>query len=170
MSPDFTIADTCIVLVLMKEYFHRMSKKESSCETASLALHEYQRKVLFLQLEGCTSFQAMIELHVRSIRRGFALVCLFTPAELDLYLEAFRSASSSNRGAVTSLDSSSAVSYVLSSIKGVSKSDVIAFQRNFKCMSDLLRAKDSALSLVPGIGSKKIQRMRQSCGKPFLNS
>ena len=171
MTPDFVIADTCIVLLMLKDYFHRVSKKGMSDETIPLALHEFHRKVLFLQLEGCTTLQAMVEVQTSSIRRGFALVCLFTPAELNSYLEAFSAASSvSKRATATSMDTGPLVPYVLSSIKSVCKSDVIAFQRNFTCISDVLRAKERALSLVPGIGSKKIQRMRQSTGKPFLGS
>ena len=57
---------------------------------------------------------------------------------------------------------------VLTNIRGVNKTDVVTLTSNFGALRDIASAQSEQLLMCPGLGEKKVKRIRESFTAPFV--
>ena len=57
---------------------------------------------------------------------------------------------------------------VLTNIRGVNKTDVITLTSNFGALRDIASVQTEQLLMCPGLGEKKVKRIRESFTAPFV--
>jgi len=98
------------------------------------------------------------------------LVCAWSLLECARYLESFKLFEHKTAESIqerTEADYLSRLTNVLTSIRGVNKTDVLTLGSQFRSLADIMAASADQLAACPGIGPTKVRRIHDSFHLPF---
>ncbi|KAK4054093.1 ssDNA endonuclease and repair protein rad10 [Microbotryomycetes sp. JL201] len=94
-----------------------------------------------------------------------------TAAEAAKYLEMYKQLERKAPDVIKERVDSSYISHLtsaLTSIRGVNKTDVVTLASNFGTFKNIVSAPAETLMTLPGLGDKKVKRLRDAFESPFL--
>ncbi len=168
IEPDFVIGATSCALFLSLKY-HRLHPEYIYNRMGTLG-KQYKLRVLLIMVDIDNHSDSLRELTKTSIVNNFPIICAWSAAEAGRYLESYKVLENS---APTQIREKEKTSYgeqiveVLTSIRGVNKTDAHSLIANFGSFADAIAASPEQIQMVGGWGGKKTIYLKQTVEKPF---
>ncbi|KAA1074856.1 ssDNA endonuclease and repair protein rad10 [Puccinia graminis f. sp. tritici] len=102
----------------------------------------------------------------------FTLIVAWSNAEIARYIQLFKSFEKRPPDLIKEKidnDYMSQLTSVLTTIRGLNKTDVMTLATNFRSFRQIVEASPSELSLCPGLGEKKVKRLLEAFNSDFRN-
>lgn len=167
--PDYQVGATTGVLylslryhLLHPEYIHNRIEKMGQ---------SYSLRIMMIHCDVDNHATAMKELTKVCIVNNFTMIVAWTAQEVGKYLETYKSFERKPPDMIKERvdeDHMSRLNNVLTTIKGVNRTDVVTLASNYGSLEKIVLAEPESLSLLPGLGEKKIKRMRETFTGSFL--
>ncbi|KAK4054310.1 ssDNA endonuclease and repair protein rad10 [Microbotryomycetes sp. JL221] len=166
---DYQVGATAGVLylslryhLLHPEYIHTRIKKMS---------HSYALRIM-LVLCDVDNYQAAIrELTKVCIINEYTMMVAWSNMEAARYLETYKLLERKAPDVIKERVDNSYMAHLtscLTSVKGVNKTDVVTLASNFGTFKNIVNAPSETLSMLPGLGDKKIKRLRDAFETNFV--
>lgn len=145
---------------LHPEYIHQRIKKSGL----------WNLKLLLVQCDVPDPQPAIKELTKVALVNGLTVLVAWSQEEAARYLVTFKAFEHKPSDLIQERrkeDWREAMTGVLTSVRGVNKTDSVGLLTRFGSLRKLAKASASDLSLVPGLGEIKVKRMREAITTPF---
>ncbi|GAA5987056.1 hypothetical protein JCM11641_007824 [Rhodosporidiobolus odoratus] len=169
---DYQVGATAGVLYLSIRY-HLLHPEYIHTRIADLG-QSYSLRIVLVHCDADNHTAAMRELIKVCLINGYTLMVCWTAQEAGQYLTLYKSLERKPPDLIRERVDDSYMAHLtsaLTSVKGVNKTDCVTLVSNFGSFDKILTAPSSSLSLLPGLGDKKVKRLRDAFTSPFqLNS
>eukprot|EP00927_Polykrikos_kofoidii_P064284 TRINITY_DN59405_c0_g1_i1.p1 TRINITY_DN59405_c0_g1~~TRINITY_DN59405_c0_g1_i1.p1 ORF type:complete len:233 (-),score=36.15 TRINITY_DN59405_c0_g1_i1:60-758(-) len=171
LVPDFLAGpDTAVLFISLK--FHRLHSEYLPRRIEALRGGRYKSRVLLCRVDVEQPEEQLEQVTLLAYHSDLSLVLAWTDAEASQYLETFHRYQSKGAEALSGKlvegDHRARLTEVLTTIKGVNRSDVSALATRFNSLAGIAAASEEELHRCPGIGEKKIRQLRQAFHAPFF--
>ena len=169
--PDYLIGDTTCLLYLSLRY-HLLHPAYLLSRLSSVR-HHYSSRALLLQVDSEDSEHALQEITKAAFINSWTLLLCWSPEEAARYIELFKVMEHKGKETLEGGEAAGEkerLSECLQVVKGVNKSDVTMLMSTFGSLAVLSRAGQDELRAVPGMGEKKVRRLRMALQQPFVTS
>ena len=110
------------------------------------------------------------DLSVLAIHGEFTLIVVWSDLEAALYVEAYKTYEAKDATTITKRAETEHMPKLvecLRAVRGVNTSDVVTLSAAFSTLRGIAEASEADLSLCPGVGPTKVQRLHDAFHKPF---
>ncbi|KAJ2346023.1 ssDNA endonuclease and repair protein rad10 [Coemansia sp. RSA 2618] len=169
--PDFEVGRTSCVLYLSVKY-HRLHPEYITKRIDALG-RSYTTRVLLVYVDTDDSKVPLRDINKAALVGEMTLLLAWSLDEAGRYVETLKAYENRQPDIIRERveDSFMArLSNSLTSIRSVNKSDVLTLASNFKSVAGVARASVEELTMCPGIGELKAQRIFKAFNEPFLLS
>ncbi|XP_064405724.1 DNA excision repair protein ERCC-1-like isoform X3 [Halichondria panicea] len=171
IAPDFELGRTVCALFLSVRY-HSLHPDYIHCRLKELG-KQYELRILLVYVDTTESHHALQELTKMALLADLTLILAWSPEEAARYLETYKAYENKPPDLImerTDSDFSSRVIDSLTTVKKVNKTDAATLLNNFKTMEKLVQASKEELTMCPGLGPQKAQRLYDLFHEPFLRT
>ncbi|BGP17304.1 hypothetical protein JCM10213_009092 [Rhodosporidiobolus nylandii] len=169
---DYQVGATAGVLYLSIRY-HLLHPEYIHQRIADLG-QSYSLRIVLIHCDADNHTAAMRELTKICLVNGYTAIVCWSAQEAAQYLTLYKSLERKPPDLIRERVDDSYMAHLtsaLTSVRGVNKTDVVTLVSNFGSFEKILLAPPSSLSLLPGLGDKKVKRLRDAFTAPFqLNS
>lgn len=170
LVPDYIMAATRCALFLSLRY-HNLHPQYIHRRIAELKSDfEYRMLLCLVDIEDCAS--SILFLNDLCVQNNYTLILAWSEEEAARYLETVRAFDGKDPTPVIGKHEPKThiekVIRALGSIPSVNKSDASQLLTQFGCFRNLVSASIEELSVVPGIGPKKVRRLHEAFHRPFV--
>lgn len=162
--PDYQVGATTCVLFLSIRY-HRLHPEYIHSRIAKLG-QAYHLRVLLVLCDVQENHQEPIkELTKVGLINNLTVMVCWSNEEAARYIELYKSFERKGPELIQERvdnDYMSQLTACLTSVKGINKTDVITLISNFGSLERIIRASADELQACPGLGEKKVKRLRQA--------
>ncbi|KPV71749.1 uncharacterized protein RHOBADRAFT_18939 [Rhodotorula graminis WP1] len=166
---DYQVGRTAGVLFLSIRY-HLLHPEYIHQRIADLG-QNYTLRIILVQCDADNHTAAMKELTKIALVNGYTLMTCWTSQEAGRYLEAYKQFESKPPDLIrerTDASYSAHMTAALTEVRGVNKTDVTTLMSSLGSFSKIVTAPASQLSTLPGLGDKKVRRLREAFTAPFV--
>ena len=166
--PDYQIGATSCALFLSLRY-HNINPEYIHERIKQLG-RSFELRLILVQVDVKDSRHAMKELARIAILSECTLICAWSAEEAGRYLETYKQYENKPAEALQErVDPGfdSKMTDCLTSIKSVNKTDVITLIATFGSLRNISQATKEEISLCPGIGPQKAERLINAFKEPF---
>jgi DNA excision repair protein ERCC-1 len=167
MAPDYMFSATSCALFLSIKY-HLLHPNYLVERMAEL---KFRFQVLLVYVDTDDNESVLLQLNELCVRHNFTLLLSWSEAEAARYLESYKALD--GKDAATFLQKTHSngladvITDVLTTVKGVNKTDATSLMTQFDSIQQILTAAPDELGLVNGLGQVKVQRLYDAFHKPF---
>ncbi|KAJ8293292.1 DNA excision repair protein ERCC-1 [Rhodotorula toruloides] len=168
---DYQVGATAGVLYLSIRY-HLLHPEYIHTRIQDLG-QNYNLRIILCQCDADNHTAAMKELTKVAIVNGYTLITCWSAQEAGRYLETYKSFERKPPDLIRERVDDSYMAHMtsaLTSVRGVNKTDVTTLISNFGSFANLVLAEPAKLSTLPGLGDKKVRRLREAFTAPFTTS
>lgn len=165
---DYQIGEENVALFLSLKY-HLLHKNYLIYRLRELQ-RSFRVRILLCYVDTPDPVNPLAEVIKACIFQGFTLVCAWSYQECARYLETFKSYESKPADNIQERighDYLSRLNAVLTSIRGINKTDVLSLGTQTGSLAKAMRATSEELASCPGIGPTKVKRLREVFHTPF---
>lgn len=165
---DYQVGATAGVLYLSIRY-HLLHPEYIHQRIADLG-GNYNLRIILVQCDADNHTAAMKELTKVALVNGYTLMTCWSAQEAGRYLESYKLYERKPPDLIRERVDDSYMAHMtsaLTSVRGVNKTDVTTLVSNFGSFSSIVLASPAALSNLPGLGDKKVRRLREAFTAPF---
>ncbi|XP_072043822.1 DNA excision repair protein ERCC-1-like [Amphiura filiformis] len=169
--PDYVLGRTVCALYLSLRY-HHLNPNYIHDRLKELG-HSFELRVLLVQVDVKDPHHSLKELARMAILADCTLLLAWSAEEAGRYLETYKAYENKPSDALKERieqDYLSKMQDCLTTVKSVKKNDVVTLLTTFGTLDKIIAASKEDLSLVPGFGSLKAQRLHNMFHEPFLKS
>lgn len=169
--PDYVMGLSTCALYLSLRY-HQLNPNYIHDRLKRLG-RAYDLRVMLVQVDIKEPHHLLKELAKICILADCTLMLAFTPEEAGRYLETYKVYEFKPPDAImekTDQDFVSKFTDCLTSVKSVNKTDAMTLMSTFKTLEGVMEASKEDLSLCPGFGPQKAQRVYDIFQEPFVKS
>jgi DNA excision repair protein ERCC-1 len=169
ISPDYQIGPVSCVLYLSLKY-HSLNPNYIHERLKQLA-NSFHLRVLLVQVDVKDPHHSLKELAGMCILADCTLILAFTLEEAGRYLETYKSFENKPPDLIMEKTESNFLAKmtdVLTSAKKINKTDAVTLLSAFGSFEKLAAASEEDISLCPGLGPQKAQRLHAVLHQPFL--
>ncbi|GAA5847438.1 hypothetical protein JCM9279_000479 [Rhodotorula babjevae] len=166
---DYQVGATAGVLFLSIRY-HLLHPEYIHGRIAELG-QNYNLRIILVQCDADNHLAAMKELTKIALVNGYTLMTCWTSQEAGRYLEAYKQFERKPPDLIrerTDASYSAHMTAALTEVRGVNKTDVTTLMSSLGTFSKIVTAPASQLSTLPGLGDKKVRRLREAFTAPFV--
>ncbi|XP_064406323.1 DNA excision repair protein ERCC-1-like [Halichondria panicea] len=152
--------------------YHSLHPDYIHCRLKELG-KQYELRILLVYVDTTESHHALQELTKMALLADLTLILAWSPEEAARYLETYKAYENKPPDLImerTDSDFSSRVIDSLTTVKKVNKTDAATLLNNFKTMEKLVQASKEELTMCPGLGPQKAQRLYDLFHEPFLRT
>lgn len=167
--PDYQVGATTGVLYLSIRY-HALHPEYIHGRIAKLG-STYFLRILLLMVDADNHTDAIKELTKVALINNLTLMLAWSNQEAARYLEIYKNFEKKPADLIKArvdTDYMSQLNTALTNVKGVNKSDVVTLLSNFGSLKDITSASGEVLLACPGLGDKKVKRLREAFTAPFV--
>lgn len=131
----------------------------------------YSLRLLLIHCDADNHAPAMRELNKVALVMGYTAITAWTAQEAGRYLELFKSFERKPPDLIRAPvddDYMSHLTSALTSIKSVNKTDVATLSSSLGSFAKIVTASSGTLNSLPGLGDKKVKRIRDACEATFV--
>lgn len=167
--PDYVLGSTTCALFLSLRY-HHFNPGYIHERLRDLG-QRFELRVLLVQVDVKDPYQTLQELAKMAIMADCTLILAWSPEEAGRYLETYKVYENKPADALqgyTEGDHFSKLTDCLTTLKGINKTDVVTLNSTFGNLAGMAAASKQDLSLLPGFGPLKAQRLHDLFREPFI--
>ncbi|PLW42355.1 hypothetical protein PCASD_06383 [Puccinia coronata f. sp. avenae] len=168
---DYQLNSTTGALFLSLKY-HRLHP--DYLDTRIKKLHKaYDLKILLCLCDAMDHEMVLKDITKTCMVNEFTLIVGWSNGEIARYIQLFKSFEKRPPDLIKEKiddDYMSRLTSVLTTIRGVNKTDVLTLATNFRSFRQIVEASPSELALCPGLGEKKVKRLLEAFDSDFRNS
>lgn len=160
---DYQVGPTTGVLFLSIRY-HLLHPEYVHTRIADLG-HSYSLRIILVQCDADNHTAAMRELTKICIVNNYTLLVAWSAQEVGRYLETYKQFERKPPDLIKERVDDSYMAHLtsaLTSVRGVNKTDVATLVSNFGSFEKIVNAPSAQLSDLPGLGDKKVKRLRDA--------
>ncbi|GAA5864029.1 hypothetical protein JCM1840_000674 [Sporobolomyces johnsonii] len=160
---DYQVGATTGVLFLSIRY-HLLHPEYIHTRIADLG-QSYSLRIVLVQCDADNHTAAMRELTKICIVNGYTLLVAWSAQEVGRYLETYKQFERKPPDLIKERVDDSYMAHLtsaLTSVRGVNKTDVTTLLSNFGSFEKIVNAPAASLSTLPGLGDKKVKRLRDA--------
>ncbi|GAA6017689.1 hypothetical protein JCM11491_001169 [Sporobolomyces phaffii] len=160
---DYQVGPTTGVLFLSIRY-HLLHPEYVHTRIADLG-QSYSLRIVIVQCDADNHTAAMRELTKICIVNNYTLLVAWSAQEVGRYLETYKQFERKPPDLIKERVDDSYMAHVtsaLTSVRGVNKTDVTTLVSNFGSFAKIVNAPSASLSDLPGLGDKKVKRLRDA--------
>lgn len=169
LSADFLAGpDTAVLFISLKfqllyqDYLARRIK----------SLGEWRNRILLCRVDVDQPEEALQQVTIAAFHGKLSLLLAWTDAEAAAYLETLHKYQSKGaealRGRLTQGNHHTRLLEVLTTVKGINKTDAAALAGRFGSLAGVAKASQEELLRCSGIGDKKVRQLTNVFHKPFF--
>jgi DNA excision repair protein ERCC-1 len=172
MAPDYLLGSSTVAIfislryhLLKPDYIHTRLKNCKTWIRSGGSDLRVKSRLVVVQVDTEDSQVPLAQITKAAIHNDFTLFCGFTAAECGRYLETFKSYENKPAESIQKdlgADYTGRATSLLTSVRGVNKTDVKTLLSDGKCLADVLQAELKDLQSVAGIGPTKARRMHDA--------
>lgn len=169
--PDYVLGQTTCALFLSLRY-HNLNPNYIHERLKALG-SSFVLRVLLVQVDVKDPHHALKELARICIMADCTLILAWSPEEAGRYLETYKSYEKKPADLLkeqVEKDYLSKVTDCMTTVKSVSKTDVITLLSTFSSVEGIFNASKEELTLGPGLGPQKARRLYDVLHKPFIKT
>jgi DNA excision repair protein ERCC-1 len=170
LVPDYIMAATRCALFLSLRY-HNLHPHYIHRRIAELK-SDFEYRMLLCLVDIEDSAPSILFLNDLCVQNNYTLILAWSDEEAARYLETVRAFDGKDPTPVIGKHEPKThiekVIRALGSIPSVNKSDASQLLSQFGCFRNLVSASIEELSVVPGIGPKKVRRLHEAFHRPFV--
>jgi len=167
---DYQLSQTTGALFLSLKY-HRLHPDYLDLRLKKL--HKtYDLRLLLCLCDSNDHETVLKDITKTCMTNEFTLIVAWSNAEIARYIQLFKSFEKRPPDLIKEKiddDYLSRLASVLTTIRGVNKTDVLTLATNFRSFRQIVEASPSELSLCPGLGEKKVKRLLEAFNSDFRN-
>ncbi|CAE7651144.1 ERCC1 [Symbiodinium pilosum] len=169
LKPDFLVGpETAVIFISLQ--FQRLHQEYLNGRVKSLG--DFRNRVLLCRVDLDQPEEALEQVTLTAFHGKLSLLLAWTDAEAAAYLETLHRFQSKGaealRSRVTQGDNRARLLEVLTTIKGVNKSDAALLASQFGSFAQITRATEKEFLRCSGIGDKKVKQLTSVLHKPFF--
>ncbi|GAA5859932.1 hypothetical protein JCM5353_005651 [Sporobolomyces roseus] len=160
---DYQVGPTTGVLFLSIRY-HLLHPEYVHTRIADLG-QSYSLRIVLVHCDADNHTAAMRELTKICIVNNYTLLVAWSAQEVGRYLETYKQFERKPPDLIKERVDDSYMAHLtsaLTSVKGVNKTDVTTLVSNFGSFEKIVNAPSASLSNLPGLGDKKVKRLRDA--------
>ena len=134
--------------------------------------HHFTLRLVLLLVDSDEAEKPLVELTRQTLSQD-TLVCAWSVAEAARYLETFKAYARKPADLIKERSDgafSTQLADVLTTVRPLNKTDASTLHGRFGSLHRLLRASHEELALCPGLGERKVRRLREAAHEPFVPS
>mmetsp|Transcript_16298 Transcript_16298/g.37616 ORF Transcript_16298/g.37616 Transcript_16298/m.37616 type:complete len:231 (-) Transcript_16298:21-713(-) len=176
LTPDYLVTpDTGVLFISLR--FHRLhpeylQQRIKGMEAASSSGSRYRVKVLLCRVDLEQPEEPLEQITLTSFHSKLSLLLAWTDAEAAAYLEMLHRQQHKGpeqlMGSLPEGDHHSRLAEVLTTVRGVNKSDASMLMLRFGSLAKIATATDEELVSCPGIGERKVKQLHHVLQEPFF--
>jgi len=169
ISPDYQIGPASCVLYLSLKY-HNLNPNYIHERLKQLS-NSFNLRVLLVQVDVKDPHHSLKELAAMCILADCTLMLAFTLEEAGRYLETYKSYENKPADLImekTETNFLAKMTDTLTSVKKINKTDAVTLLSAFGSFEKIAMASEEELSLCPGLGPQKAQRLYRVLNQPFV--
>ncbi|GAA6002798.1 DNA repair protein RAD10 [Rhodotorula paludigena] len=166
---DYQVGATAGVLFLSIRY-HLLHPEYIHQRIADLG-QNYNLRIILVQCDADNHVAAMKELTKIALVNGYTLMTCWSAQEAGRYLETYKQFERKPPDMIRERTDDSYQAHLqsaLTQVNSVNKTDVTTLISNFGSFSKIVTAPAAQLSTLPGLGDKKVRRLREAFTSPFV--
>ncbi|ORY89614.1 restriction endonuclease type II-like protein [Leucosporidium creatinivorum] len=166
---DYQVGATSGALYLSLRY-HLLHPEYIHGRIKNLA-HSYALRLMIVHCDVDNHQAAMKELTKVCIVNEYTMIVAWSAQEVARYLEIYKSFERKPPDLIKERVDNSYMAHLtsaLTSVRGVNKTDVTTLASNFGTFEKIVSASSDSLSLLPGLGDKKVKRLRDAFEGSFV--
>ncbi|KAJ2885092.1 ssDNA endonuclease and repair protein rad10 [Coemansia aciculifera] len=167
--PDYVVGRTSCVLYLSVKY-HRLHPEYISKRIDGLG-KQYRLRVLLIHVDTDDCKIPLREINRIAVVGEMTILLAWSLDEAGRYIETLKAFEHRQPDIIRERVEDTYMARLansLTSIKSVNKTDVLTLSSNFGSFDDVARATSDELSLCPGVGDLKAQRIFKAFHEPFI--
>ncbi|CAE7562413.1 ERCC1 [Symbiodinium natans] len=169
LKPDFLAGpETAVIFISLK--FQRIHQEYLKGRVQ--ALGDFRNRVLLCRVDLEQPDESLEQVTLAAFHGKLSLLLAWTDAEAAAYLETLHRYQSKGAEAlqkrVTQGDNRARLLEVLTTIKGINKTDAASLTSRFGSFAQITRSTDEDFLRCPGIGDKKVKQLASVLHKPFF--
>lgn len=168
MVPDYIFAPTRCALFLSLRY-HNLHPNYVHRRIAELK-SDFEYRLLLCHVDIDDSTSPLLFLNDVCVQNNLTLMLAWSEEEAARYLETVKAFDGKDASLIQKKDFTAhidQVSHALSSVRSVNKTDASQLLTQFGSFKSLAGASVEELSVCPGVGPKKVKRLREVFHRPF---
>ena len=168
-SADYVLSETTCALFLSLRY-HLLHPNYLTRRLLELSNHWTLRLVLVL-VDSEDAETPLLEVTKLTMREDCTVLCAWSVAEAARYLETLRAYAKKPADLIKERTDGSHMALLAETLKvipAVNKPDVHTLQATFGSLAKIMRASHAELLTCPGLGERKVRRLRETFTEPFV--
>ncbi|KAJ1964432.1 ssDNA endonuclease and repair protein rad10 [Dispira parvispora] len=168
--PDYQVGQTSCVLFLSLRY-HRLHPEYVGLRVDQLR-DRYLLRILLVLVDVEDNQSSLRELQHMAVQRQLTTILAWSSEEAGRYIESFKAFENKPPDSIREKVEDAyfpRLTDCLTSVRSVNKTDVVTLASNFDSFYNIAKATPQELSLCPGFGEQKTQRLRDALTQPFVN-
>ncbi|CAE6399983.1 hypothetical protein ACGC1H_006841 [Rhizoctonia solani] len=168
---DYQVGSTTGLLYLSLKY-HHLHPQYVFTRFEKLG-RNYDIRILLILCDVTEHQNSIKELTKACLLNGITVVVAWSAEEAGQYLATYKLYEFKSHQLIkerVDADYQSVLRAVLTTVRGVNKTDVMTLKTNFGSFSNIVHAPTEDLQLCPGFGPTKVRRLREAFNKPFYST
>lgn len=166
--PDFVLnSEACVLFISLR--YHLLHPTYLPAKIAVLQ-RGFRLRVVLCQVDTEDVVKPLGEVNKTAAMGNCSLLCAWSPEEAGRYIETLKAFEKKAPDIIkerVETDYVGRLNGVLTSIRGVNKTDATSLGANFGSLAGVLRASESELAATPGLGPTKVRRIKDAFHAPF---
>ncbi|CUA70607.1 DNA excision repair protein ERCC-1 [Bos taurus] [Rhizoctonia solani] len=168
---DYQVGSTAGLLYLSLKY-HHLHPQYIFTRFEKLG-RNYDIRILLILCDVTEHQNSIRELTKACLLNGVTVVVAWSAEEAGQYLATYKLYEFKSHQLIkerVDADYQSVLRAVLTTVRGVNKTDVMTLKTNFGSFSNVVHATTEDMQLCPGFGPTKVRRLREAFNKPFYST
>lgn len=169
--PDFVFSDLGCIYFLSVRY--HLQKPEYIANRIKGIPSKYTHRILLVLVDSDDHADALKELNIVCISNNMTLLLAWSNREAARYIETFKAYENKSPDIIRERPKESYKQIAvecLTTIRYISTTNANNLIKNYGTMKNILLTSPEQLSLIPGMGEKKIRRVIDVFNRPFVST
>ena len=169
-SADYLLSDsTCCLFISLR--YHLLHPDYLTRRLRELGYETYPLRVVLLLVDSDDAERPVLDITRTAILHDCTTICAWSVGEAARYLETLKAYAKKPADLIKERTDGAFVSQLgeaLTSIRPINKTDVATLHATFGSLAKMMHATQSELALCPGLGQRKVNRLRETFTAPFV--
>ena len=169
-SADYLLSDsTCCLFISLR--YHLLHPDYLTRRLRELGYETYPLRVVLLLVDSDDAERPVLNITRTAILHDCTTICAWSVGEAARYLETLKAYAKKPADLIKERTDGAFVSQLgeaLTSIRPINKTDVATLHATFGSLAKMMHATQSELALCPGLGQRKVNRLRETFTAPFV--